>query len=365
MPSRLIRLLMLLLLAATLAGCDLPPTGDPSTSSAYAIEHFFKDPGAQALGIAAEHGNVAEVRRLMQQEHVDPDVMFASDGSGMPLLAWPIYTRNPDGLKAMLENGADPNARVLHPAQDTERFKGRYRNNAMVYAARNENPIYLKLLLEHGGNPDTRNSNGETLLFQAFIWHNQWQNVQLLVEHGADVNAMTQGRPILDTYSMEGNFEAAYWLLEHGADPKALDRRDGTAHRYPFVEDVFWHPTHPRMNGWKRKCQQWLLQRGFSRPPMPDGLRKWRKDLGMPYKEKDIPLLRELVSVNGKPALQWSPLEQLHEAAGGQGNLDGAPVIRRMPVGEGRQRWPSRDRPVGSVGRLGWTAARIQLEGRA
>lgn len=291
MPSRLIRLLMLLLLVATLAGCDLPSTGDPSTRSAYAIEHFFKDPRAQALGIAAEHGNVAEVRRLMKQEHVDPDEMFASDDSGMPLLAWPIYTRNPEGLKAMLENGADPNAHVLHPAQDTERFKGRYRNNAMVYASRNENPIYLKLLLEHGGNPDTRNSNGETLLFQAFIWHNQWQNVQLLVEHGADLDAKTTGWTILLNYAAEGNFEAVYWLLRHGADPKAVDYGTEQRHRYLVVENVFWYPGTPRVVDWQRKCQHWLLDRDFVRPPMPDSLRHMRQNFNLPSDEEDIPLL--------------------------------------------------------------------------
>ncbi len=59
----------------------------------------------------------------------------------------------------------------------------------MIWAAKQEDPIYLKLLLDHGGDPNTRNGNDETMLFQSFIWHNQWKNVQLLVEHGADVNS--------------------------------------------------------------------------------------------------------------------------------------------------------------------------------
>jgi hypothetical protein len=295
MPSNLIRLLMLLLLAPTQAGCDLPSTGDPSTRSAYAIEHFFKDPGAQALGIAAEHGNVAEVRRLMQQEHVDPDVMFASDDSGMPLLAWPIYTKSLSGLEAMLDNGADPNARK--PGEIVEKFQdgsvsSNYRyTSAMVIAARQEDPIYLAKLLEHGGDPNTRNRDGESLLFQAFIWHNQWQNVRLLVEKGADPDAKTAGWPILLNYAAEGNFEAVYWLLQHGADPRSVDHGEAPGHRYMIIDNIFWYPGTPRVLDWQRKCQHWLLSRGITRPPMPDSLRHMRQNFNLPSKEEDIPLL--------------------------------------------------------------------------
>ncbi|MGC1551139.1 MAG: ankyrin repeat domain-containing protein, partial [Rhodanobacter sp.] len=151
-----------------------------------------------------------------------------------------------------------------------------------------------KLLLEHGGNPNTHNSNDETLLFQAYIWHNQWKNVQILVEHGADVNAVTQGNSILGDYTQFGNFEAAYWLLQRGADPKAetwVKASPDEVVRYFAVEDIFWYPANPRVIDWQRKCQQWLLGHGFERPPLPEHFRKQRKDLGLPYEEKDIPLL--------------------------------------------------------------------------
>ncbi|MCT8287753.1 ankyrin repeat domain-containing protein, partial [Xanthomonas translucens pv. translucens] len=259
--------------------------------SAYNLPSFFPDPKAQALALAAEHGDTKEIRRLMKEEHVNPDVIFSTDG--YPLLMWPIMTHNPDGLRAMLENGADPNARKLHPLQNTTRFKGRYEDNAMVWAAKQEDPIYLKLLLDHGGDPNARNSNGETLLLQAFLTHNQWQNVKLLVERGADVNATSQGSPIIFHYAARGGVEQVYWLLEHGADPKINDltRNPDGSHEYPVVADVFWHPGNPNDPTWQRKCQQWLLQHGYIRPPMPDYLRDMRKAFGFPYEEKDIPLL--------------------------------------------------------------------------
>jgi hypothetical protein len=153
----------------------------------------------------------------------------------------------------------------------------------------------LKLLLDHGGDPNTRNSNDESLLFQAYIWHNQWKNVQLLVERGADVNALTQGDSILFNYSSRGGFEQTYWLLQHEADPTVGTFINQPAPpalpRHLIVEDIFWHPGNPNDPTWQRRCQQWLLQRGFKRPPMPDDYRTMRKNLGFPYEEKNIPLL--------------------------------------------------------------------------
>ena len=286
-----------LLFALCVAGCDVSQSQSvtPAQASKYAVDRFFKDPKAQALAVAAEQGNVDEVQRLMKQEHVNPDVVFSEDGSGMPLIAWPVFTENPTGLKAMLDNGANPNTKQLHPAQDTTRFKGRYQNNAMVWAAKAEDPIYLKELLDHGGDSNTRNSNGETLLFQAYIWHDQWQNVQLLVERGADINALSQQMSILYDYTSMGRFEKAYWLLNHGADPRLgtliIQPAPPAPQRYLAVEDIFWHPGDPKDPSWQRKCQQWLLQHGFTRPPMPKDYRDMRKNFGLPYEEKDIPLL--------------------------------------------------------------------------
>lgn len=226
----------------------------------------------------------------MKDEGVDPDTIFSRDG--MPLLAWPIFTKSPDGLRAMLENGADPNVAKPYPREE-----GRTETNhanAMVWAAEQKDPIYLKLLLDHGGDPDTRNANNETLLFHALIKQDQWQNIMLLVERGADVNASAgMAAPLLAHYTGAGGFERAYWLLQHGADP-SIDYDYGKAIKRPdsrIITGVFWHPGSPDNPEWQRKCQRWLLQHGYQRPPMPKHYREMRKNLGFPYEEQDIPLL--------------------------------------------------------------------------
>ena len=277
---------MLVGMMAALGGC-LDTSSSMDGQSRFPVETFYPgNPKAQALAVASEFGHVEEIRRLMKDEGVNPDTIFSVEGT--PLLAWPVITQNTTGLKAMLENGANPNAAVLHPQQNTTRFKGRIRDNAMVWAAKAEDPIYLRLLLEHGGNPDTRNSNGETLLHQSFIWHNQWENVKLLVEHGADVNLKTRMWPIITDYAAGGGFMQTYWLLEHGANPD--NDTEGPFNKVT-INAIFWHPGNPKNPTWQRKCQQWLLKHGYERPPLTERYRDMRKNLGFPYEEQDIPLL--------------------------------------------------------------------------
>lgn len=275
MPNRLATLALFLLLPL-LAGCWQLPNPDAGD---------FTDPGARKLAVASATGNTEAVRRLMKEEGVNPDVHFDSEGT--PLVAWPIYKKSPEGLKAMLENGADPNVAKPYP-RSPDRYETNH-NNAMVWAVRQSDPVYLQLLLDHGGDPDTRNSNGETLFFQARVSGDQWQNIQLLVERGADINALTFTYPIAWNYSSGGGFGRVYWLLQHGADPKA--GAHGNPLRYPIIDDIFWHPGGPQVEKWQRLCQQWLLQHGYQRTPMPEHYRKMRKTYGFPSEEKDIPLL--------------------------------------------------------------------------
>ncbi|MCD0277791.1 ankyrin repeat domain-containing protein [Xanthomonas melonis] len=282
MPSRLALWICCLWLLA-IAGCS------PAAQSRYALERHFTDPKAQALALAAEQGDADTIRRLMKDEGVNPDRIFSKEGH--PLLFWPIFTHNPAGLKAMLENGADPN--VALPYQTLDRGI-RNNPNAMVWAAEQDDPVYLKLLLDHGGDPNTRNANDESLLFHAFIKQNKWRNVQLLVARGAEVNALAgMGNTITTAYAIRGGFDFVYWLLQHGANPsvefvhgKPVYLKDAAA-----IEAIFWHPGNPKDPHWQRDCQRWLLKAGYPRPPLPENYRSMRKAFGFPTEEQDIPLL--------------------------------------------------------------------------
>ena len=320
-----------LLACVALAGCLAPTPGDrgghrtaSSASADDAARHFSGD--ALAVARAAERGDAAAVARLLGEGGFDPDTAFSRE-TGLPLVAWPVIAGNADGLRALLEHGADPNAR--RPERDTDRFhdgstRERHRHdNALVVAARADDPTYLRLLLEHGGDPDTRSLAGEPLTLVAFLAGNRWDNVKLLIERGADIDADTWSGPPIQWYSGRGGFEQVHWLLERGADvrvrtrgfepaprdadgrylPQADMPRDGHAWlrygadgkpvpavRDTVIDDIYWHPGNPDAPQWQRRCQQWLQARGIARPSMPDHLREMRRKLGFPYEESQIPL---------------------------------------------------------------------------
>ncbi|MBD9369878.1 hypothetical protein [Xanthomonas sp. XNM01] len=100
----------------------------------------------------------------MRERRIDPDTLFGGSNGGLPLLAWPIVRGNPEGLRSMLEHGADPDAGKAYETRDRGT---RHHANAMVLAAGERDQTYLMLLLDHGGDPDTRNANNEALLFHA------------------------------------------------------------------------------------------------------------------------------------------------------------------------------------------------------
>lgn len=265
-----------------LSGCE--------SSSAHGAAGYF-DGKALQLAIASERGDAETIRHLIKDERIDPDEVFAKR-DGIPLIAWPLRARNLEGLRALLENGADPNARLVRRSDGQD-----YRpNNAMVYAAKMDDSRFLELLLDHGGDPNTRNSNKETLLFQAFISGNQWNNVQLLVEHGANTNEANLGSAdtILSLYTARGGFNYAYWLLERGADPTIKTEVLTGSNEAPpmrMVEDIYWGITTPDLLPWQKKCQQWLIARNIPRPPMPEHIRRKREAFKFPSEEADIPLL--------------------------------------------------------------------------
>ncbi|HVK95019.1 MAG TPA: hypothetical protein VM571_09875 [Noviherbaspirillum sp.] len=278
-----------LLLSTCLAACQAKPASEPTTANFSASNYFQGE--ALELAEAVDRNDAADVKRLIKQEGVNADVIF--DESAMPMVAWPVFNKNLPGLKLLLDNGADPNARRV----DSQRTSGQQRNNALVFAAGDADSRYLAMLLDYGGDPNTRNSNGETLTHVAYL-RDQWKNVQLLIEKGADINEGLYVPEDYDTvvswYSGMGDFDKVYWLLQHGADPSRkmiAQARSANEGRMPILESIFWLPVKPQMIDWQRKCQRLLTERGIHRPPMPAYLKQKRQQLNLPSEEKDIPLL--------------------------------------------------------------------------
>src|SRR6185312_486515 len=173
-----------------------PPARQPFR----ATDHFQGK--ALELAQAVDRKDAAAIRHLIKDEGVNPDTIF--DQANMPMVAWPIINQNFDGLRLLLDNGANPNARKVEPL----RKYGKQRNNAMVFAAGLPDQRYLKLLLDRGGDPNTMSSNNE----------------QLYTTDGYNT--------VLNWYTQYADFEQAYWLLQHGADPTRKIKADPGTFNY-------------------------------------------------------------------------------------------------------------------------------------
>jgi ankyrin repeat protein len=289
LPSRFALLpWLVLLISLLLAACAPPPAAHEQPFRT--TDHFQGK--ALALAQAVDRKDAAAIHLLIKDEGVNPDTIF--DQANMPMVAWPVINGNLDGLRLLLDNGANPNARKMMPLR--ERGKAG-EDNAMVFAAGLPDQRFLTLLLDRGGNPNTMSSNDEQLTYIATL-HHHWPNVQLLIERGADINQplyTTDGyNTVLNWYTKYGDFEEAYWLLRHGADAtRKIKAHPGERNygRMPMVEDIYYAAVTPDAIAWQRQCQHWLRDHGISRT---DEMGTWKMDrekLGIPSDPKNIPLL--------------------------------------------------------------------------
>jgi len=133
------------------------------------LDVVFPDQRLQAMGAAAERGDVAKIKALLAASQLDPQGpvdINAVSAPGANLLMYEIAARNEVAQRALLDAGADPN--YLTPKGDSP----------MLAAAFTENPRELQLLLDHGGDPNLKDVRGEPLLIQT-IFAGRWNQVDL------------------------------------------------------------------------------------------------------------------------------------------------------------------------------------------
>jgi len=144
----------------------------------------------------------------------------------------------------------DPKAvRIMQAIRDGERqafqkqltdepkvanLKGPGGSTPLMYAALYADADALRRLLASGADPNIRNEAGATALMWAV---DDLEKTQLLVEHGADVNASSNdGRtPLLIATIRAGSTDVVKLLLDHGADP-SRSATSNNGNRTPLSE---------------------------------------------------------------------------------------------------------------------------------
>ncbi|KAF4852504.1 Ankyrin repeat and KH domain-containing protein 1 [Colletotrichum siamense] len=192
---------------------------------------------ASALSAAAWGGNTDIVQHLLDH---DADVNATGKSLASPLVS-AVTKGHADVVQLLLDSGADVTA--LNSA-----------GCALMAAAQHSRILIAKLLLEQGANVQCRHRGLEdTYHLNPLViasGKGDLEVMKLLLEHGADPNAIRYHRhsirqsifistPLLSALE-RGNVEAARLLLEHGADPnlKAQSRPRTRTDSRPLLQAI-------------------------------------------------------------------------------------------------------------------------------
>jgi len=217
------KILLLMIACLSLIGCDNSQEKvDKSKLTGYDYR-LFQDTPAWLLAKAVEEGNISKIKTEVLENKVNPNYQEPKYGNTLLMLA--IANNEYNSAKALLSVGADPNLPDKHRG-----------GTAMIHAAENDNPKYLKLLLLNKGNPDAAETivveNDDSPLQTAttsaisFSRPNSLEKVKILVEAGANVNfpdsTIANNDLPLGKAFLQDRIDIVLYLLKKGADYKRV-----------------------------------------------------------------------------------------------------------------------------------------------
>ena len=175
--------------------------------------------GVTPLYSAALNGNAAMIELLLGAG-ADPNAALPE---GETPLMTASRTGKVDAMRVLLARGANVNVK--------ERWK---QQTALMWAAHEGNADAATLLIEAGATINDRSIFGWTpLLFAAR--QGQVATIKALVTAGANVDdTLPDGTSAIVTAAQGQNYEAAYVLLQHGADPDAAGQGWTALHQIAF-----------------------------------------------------------------------------------------------------------------------------------
>ena len=214
---------------------------------------YFSDGTTLQVANAAANGNAAKVQALRDG---GADINAQGKDGVTPLL-WALAQGNKIGVQKLLELGANPN----HQTDDGD--------SMMSLASQMRDSDFLKLALKYGGNPNLKMTHYPyTPLMQA-IGPENFENITLLVEAGADVNyqdPITGDTPVISAADLN-QYDIVYYLIQQGADYRLKNKFGNT-----IVFAIEHNNIDPYSTGfkWRQKVIEFLESHGITVHPKPN-----------------------------------------------------------------------------------------------
>ena len=173
-----------------------------------------------ALLIALAKKDIDAINVLLKSG-ADPNIMVGAalnaTDRARTALQMACHWGNLSAIKILLNAGADPNIMVGGDVNTTNR-----KGTVLITACQQRNMDVIKLLLNAGADPNLADSVGRAPIHHAIIGGKDV--LQVIIEHGADVNATNRNDETALTVACRvGNINAINVLLNTGADPNNAD----------------------------------------------------------------------------------------------------------------------------------------------
>ena len=225
------------------AGCSQVVIGGKSASD------VFTDPQTLALVNAACAGDIPKIDTLVKQGAS----VNATGYRDMTVLIWTMECHNHGGAERLLQLGANPNFKMKQSGD----------MSATWLAAESSDPKWLPMVLAYGGDPNIAGPGGFRSALSVAIEQDRMQNVELLLEHGANVNEHDSGGNSAATDAAElDKFDVVEMLLKQGYDYDLQRLADLVRLKLP--------PNDP-LAASRSKVLQMLAAKGYRPTPRPKG----------------------------------------------------------------------------------------------
>lgn len=231
-----------------------------ATSPAQAImpsHHQFFDSGPQA---ALEVAIRAHDRAAFQRAIVAGANVNATGKLAVTPLMIAVDVQDLEAVKALLGAGALANAKAADG-------NGPMSLAAKSYRAEPDGRAILAAVVHGGGDPDTRQRDGDPVIMQMILAHDA-AGLKLMKSLGAHLDVLDRGGdPLICNVAMSADWDMVWALLELGArydyGHPQVRAPLSTALRLPYPA-----PDSP-LYAYKRKVWQFLVDKGIELPPLP------------------------------------------------------------------------------------------------